>query len=98
MPSANTDSCSSAPPENRLNKPRNEPDCVVMILRMTLRSTPGVVMKIPTRYTANIPSVYRSRFRSSGILNMFKKAFMGPSVLGSLQVWSRGSLRSRKAD
>jgi hypothetical protein len=49
MPSAKIDRCSSAPPENKLNMPRNVPDCDAMMLRMTLRSTPGVVMKIPTR-------------------------------------------------
>src|SRR5438876_1225099 len=50
---------------------------------MTLRSTPGVVMKIPTRYTASMPSVNRSLLRSSGILNMFAIAFISYLSTGS---------------
>ncbi len=49
IPSAKIDNCSSAPPENMLNRPRNDPDAAFMICFMTARSTPGVVTKMPTR-------------------------------------------------
>ena len=49
MPSAKIDSCSSAPPENMLNMPEKAGLCVAMICCITLRSTPGVVTKIPMR-------------------------------------------------
>ena len=49
MPSAKIDSCSSAPPENMLKKPRNAPDAWLHDLRHDARSTPGVVTKTPMR-------------------------------------------------
>ena len=49
MPSANTDSFSSAPPEKKLKKPSSVPCCCLMNLPITTRSTPGVVMKMPMR-------------------------------------------------
>ncbi len=48
MPSAKIDRLPSAPPENRLNRP-SKPPCPFTMFCITLRSTPGVVMKIPTR-------------------------------------------------
>ena len=49
MPRAKIDSCSSAPPENMLNRPRNDPEDARMAFFMTARLTPGVVTKMPTR-------------------------------------------------
>src|SRR5262245_50365516 len=82
MPSAKIESCSSAPPLNRLNRLRNDPDCACMIWRITLRSTPGVVMKMPTRYTASIPNENSRRLRRSGILKMFAMAFIMATTPG----------------
>ena len=49
MPSAKIESCSSAPPENMLNRPRNVPDAWLTIFAMIARLTPGVVTKTPMR-------------------------------------------------
>ena len=49
MPSAKIDICSSAPPENMLNRPRNVPDAWFTIFAMIARFTPGVVTKTPMR-------------------------------------------------
>ena len=50
MPSAKIDICSSAPPENMLNRPRNEPEAWFDDLRHDRRgSRPGVVTKTPMR-------------------------------------------------
>ena len=49
MPSAKIDICSSAPPENMLNMPRNDPEAWLMILLITARFTPGVVTNTPMR-------------------------------------------------
>jgi hypothetical protein len=50
MPSANSDICSSAPPENMLNMPRNVPDeLLLMMFFISTRLTPGVVTKTPMR-------------------------------------------------
>ncbi len=49
MPSAKIDICSSAPPENMLNIPRNDPEAWFTILPMMARFTPGVVTKAPMR-------------------------------------------------
>jgi hypothetical protein len=49
MPRAKIDSCSSAPPENMLNRPRNVPDEARMTCFITARFAPGVETKIPTR-------------------------------------------------
>ena len=50
MPSAKIDSCSSAPPENMLNMPRNDALAAVDDdFCITSRSTPGVVMNTPRR-------------------------------------------------
>src|SRR5215217_3541507 len=73
MPKAKIDICSSAPPENMLNIPRNDPEAWLMILLITARSTPGVVTKTPIRYTASSARVNSSRRRSSGILRMLEK-------------------------
>ena len=48
MPSAKMESCSSAPPENRLKSP-SRPPCEATTLRMATRSTPGVLTKTPRR-------------------------------------------------
>jgi hypothetical protein len=49
MPSAKIDICSSAPPENMLNRPRNVPDAWFTIFPMIERLTPGTVTKAPIR-------------------------------------------------
>ena len=49
MPSAKIESCSSAPPENMLNMPRNVALWSATMDFITLRSTPGVVTKMPMR-------------------------------------------------
>ena len=48
MPSAKIERFSSAPPENRLKRLSSPPDFWTAA-RMTLRSTPGAVMKTPMR-------------------------------------------------
>ena len=48
MPSAKIDSCSSAPPVNRLKRFRNPP-LVSMAFFITTRFTPGRVTKTPIR-------------------------------------------------
>ncbi len=48
MPSAKIESCSKAPPEKRLSRPSRLP-CCATTSRMTPRSTPGVVTKMPSR-------------------------------------------------
>ena len=57
MPSAKIDICSSAPPENMLNMPRNVPEACLTIFSITERLTPGVVTKTPMRYTASNATV-----------------------------------------
>ena len=47
MPSAKIESCSSAPPEKKLRRPSRLP-CETT-RRMAIRSTPGVVTKMPSR-------------------------------------------------
>jgi hypothetical protein len=49
IPSAQIESCSSAPPENMLNIPRNDPEDCAMMFFITDRFTPGTVTKIITR-------------------------------------------------
>jgi hypothetical protein len=41
IPRAKIESCSNAPPEKKLRRPRRFPDCTTRF--MTKRSTPGVV-------------------------------------------------------
>jgi len=48
IPSAKMESCSSAPPEKRLNSP-SRPPALCTTRRIAIRSTPGVVTKIPRR-------------------------------------------------
>ena len=48
MPSAKIESCSRAPPENRLKRP-SRPPCDATTLRMARRSTPGVLTNTPSR-------------------------------------------------
>jgi hypothetical protein len=48
MPSAKIERFATAPPENRLKRP-SRPLWPRTTARITLRSTPGVVMKTPTR-------------------------------------------------
>ncbi len=50
MPSAKIDICCSAPPENMLNMPRNEPlPPLVTTWFISRRLTPGIVMNTPMR-------------------------------------------------
>ena len=51
MPSPKMDICSSAPPENRLNSVTRPPACfwASMNAFIAARSTPGVLMKMPSR-------------------------------------------------
>ena len=49
MPSAKIDICSSAPPENMLNRPRKVPEPWRTIFCITLALTPGVVTNTPIR-------------------------------------------------
>ena len=50
MPSVKIDNCSSAPPENMLNMPRNEPEPpLVTTFFISTRFTPGIVTKTPMR-------------------------------------------------
>ena len=49
MPSAKIESCSSAPPENMLNSPKNVPCSARRTPCITLGSTPGVDDDTPMR-------------------------------------------------
>ena len=50
MPRAKIESCCSAPPENMLNMPRNDPDPpLVITCSISTRFTPGTVMNTPIR-------------------------------------------------
>ena len=50
MPSAKIEICCSAPPENMLNMPRNEPEPpLVTTCFISTRFTPGIVTNTPTR-------------------------------------------------
>jgi hypothetical protein len=50
MPSVKIENCSSAPPENMLNMPRNEPEPpLVTTCSISARLTPGIVMNTPRR-------------------------------------------------
>src|SRR3990172_7854202 len=69
IPSAKIDNCSRAPPEKRLKRLSRPPE-LSTTRRIATRSPPGVVTKIPSRYTPRIARVKRSRLRSSGIRNM----------------------------
>src|SRR5215467_14186806 len=72
MPSVKIENCWSAPPENMLNMPRNEPvPPRVTTWFISTRFTPGTVMNTPTRYTARMNNVNKIRRRSSGTLPMF---------------------------
>src|SRR5205814_403271 len=78
MPSANTDSWSSAPPENRFSSVKMPPVSVVWMIfthSCTLPyDTPGLGSVAPSRYTAIIASVNSSFLRSSAALNALRKA------------------------
>jgi hypothetical protein len=72
MPRAKIERFSTAPPENILKRPRSVPVAFVdIIFSMTERLTPGVVTKIPRRYTASIKRVKITLSLKSGILKMF---------------------------
>src|ERR1041384_6169904 len=72
MPSVKIENCWSAPPENMLNMPRNEPDPPrVTTWLISTRFTPGTVMNTPIRETARMNNVNKIRRRSSGTLPMF---------------------------
>jgi len=49
MPRAKMESCSRAPPENRLNSPKTVPPAPAKNCRITSGLIPGVAMWAPTR-------------------------------------------------
>src|SRR5580704_1258112 len=62
------------PPLNRSKIPRNEPAPCWKMDSRTRQLMPGVGMCAPMRYTARRASVKRTRFRKSGMRNMFRNA------------------------
>ena len=78
MPSANTDSCSRAPPEkrfSRVNTPLFVPESMTLMHSLTLvYDTPGLGRVAPSRYTAIMASVKSSFLRRSGVRNALRKA------------------------
>jgi hypothetical protein len=72
IPSANSESRCSEPPENRLRKPRTLlPVKLSSIESSVSTSIPGAGMKAPSRYSASIPSVKKIFRRISGTANAF---------------------------
>src|SRR5262245_46289046 len=75
MPSANTDSCRSAPPENRFSRFRTLLVFAELMHFCTFAyDTPGLGTVAPSRYMATIASVNSSFLRRSGVLNALRKA------------------------
>src|SRR5579863_428791 len=74
MPSAKIVRRRRLPPLNRSKIPRNEPAPCWKIDSRTCQLMPGVGMCAPMRYTARRASVKRTRFRKSGMRNMFRNA------------------------
>src|SRR5258706_5589995 len=59
------------PPENRSRKPRMPPPCCRKNDSSAWKLIPGTGMWPPTRYTASMMNVNRTRLRRSGMLKMF---------------------------
>ena len=74
MPSAKIVMRRRLPPLNKSKIPRNEPAPCWKSIWTTRQLMPGVGMCAPMRYTAKRASVKRTRFRKSGMRNMFRNA------------------------
>src|SRR5271163_1860016 len=74
MPSAKIVSLRKLPPLNRSKMPRTEPADWLNICVSTSALMPGVGICAPMRYTPSSASVNRTRFRKSGMRNMFWRA------------------------
>ena len=88
MPRANTDMCSSAPPENMSMKPNSVPLARAKKAASAAPSMPGVGMCTPIRYTASSKNEIKMRLRSSGIKPL-------PTV--PEEAWRSGDLEVIKA-
>ncbi len=77
MPSARTEKCSSAPPENRLTQPKSVPLVCWKSEASAWPSMPGVGTATPRRNTASIAAVNTRRRRNSGM----REAFENPSSI-----------------
>src|SRR5271169_4644478 len=78
MPKAKIENRSSAPPENRLAKPKRVlADDASKNEDNACPSIPGVGIATPTRYTTSIAAVNNSRRRNSGM----REAFENPSSI-----------------
>src|SRR5580704_505962 len=74
MPSAKIVMRRRLPPLNKSKIPRNEPAPCWKSIWTTRQLMPGVGICAPMRYTAKRASVKRTRFRKSGMRNMFRNA------------------------
>src|SRR2546429_8650397 len=87
MPSANSDSCSSAPPLNRLSSWKTPCWSTDLMHFCTLGyETPGDGRVAPTRYTAMIIRVNRIFLRKSGVARAERKALSTRDLLGDHRV------------
>src|SRR6266508_4130024 len=83
IPSANSDSCSSAPPLNRLSSWKTPCWSTDLMHFCTLGyETPGDGSVAPTRYTAMTSSVNRILRRRSGVARAERKALSTRDLLG----------------
>src|SRR5271163_5374248 len=74
MPNAKIVSLRKLPPLKRSKMPKTEPCACLNICVSTSALMPGVGMCAPMRYTASRASVNSTRFRKSGMRNMFLRA------------------------
>src|SRR5580704_13209811 len=81
MPSAKMVICRKLPPLNKSKMPSTEPCDCLNISSSTPALMPGVGMCAPMRYTPSRASVNSTRFRKSGMRNMFLRASTNRFIL-----------------